>query len=75
MDFAVSEAGRVGVSAHGLRGSAEMTQGGGEANVSGIGVGVNVTTAIAGDFCVDAQAAMTWYDVDLTSSTPCPERW
>ncbi len=30
MDFAVGEAGRVGVSAHGLRGSAEMTQGGGE---------------------------------------------
>ena len=68
-DFAVGEAGRVGVSVHGLRGSAVMTRGGGEARLTGTGVGVNAATAIAGDFYVDARAAVTWYDVDLSSSS------
>ena len=68
MDFAVGEAVRAGVSVHGLRGSAEMTRGDGKAKLSGNGVGVNATTTMAGDVQVDARAAVTWYDVDLTSS-------
>ena len=69
MDFTVGEGGRAGVSVHGLRGSAEMTRGGGKARLSGNGLGVSATTTMAGDVQVDARAAMTWYDVDLTSSS------
>ncbi len=69
MDFAVGEAGRAGVSVHHLRGSAEMTRGGGKAELSGNGLGVNATAAMAGGVHVDVQAALTWYDVDLTSSS------
>ena len=69
MDFAVGEGGRAGVSVHGLRGSAEMTKNGGEVELSGGGLGVNATAAMAGDVHVDAQAAVTWYDVDVESAT------
>ena len=68
MDFAVGEGGRAGVSVHGLRGSAEMTKNGGEVELSGGGVGVNATAAMAGDVHVDAQAAVTWYDMDVESA-------
>ena len=68
MDFAVGEGGRAGVSVHGLRGSAEMTKNGGEVDLSGGGVGVNATAAMAGDVHVDAQAAVTWYDMDVESA-------
>ena len=67
MDFAVGDAGRAGLSFHGLRGSAEMA-GVGEVDLSGSGLGVHGTTGFAGGFLVDAQAAVTWYDVDLKSA-------
>ena len=68
MDFAMGDAGGVGVSVHGLRGSAEMALVG-EVDLSGRGLGVHATTAFADDFHVDAQAAVTWYDVDLESAS------
>ena len=69
MDFAAGDAGRVGVSVHGLRGSAEMT-GVGEVDLSGAGLGVHVTTALDGGVHVDMQAAVTWYHADLKSTHP-----
>ena len=69
MDFAAGDAGRVGVSVHGLRGSAEMA-GVGEVDLSGAGLGVQATTALAGGVHVDAQAAVTWYHADLKSAAP-----
>ena len=68
MDFAVGETGLVGLSVHGLKGSAEMTQMGGEIDLSGTGLGVHGTAASAGGFYMDAQAAATWYDADLKSA-------
>ena len=68
MDFAVGDAGRVGVSVHGLRGSAEMAQG--EVDLSGSGLGVHGTAALAGGIYLDAQAAATWYEADLKSAVP-----
>ena len=65
MDFAAGGDGRVGLSVHGLQGSAEMTARAGEVDLSGFGVGVYGTTAFAGGVHVDAQAAMTWYEGDL----------
>ena len=67
MDFAAGDAGRVGVSVHGLRGSAEMT-GVGEVDLSGAGLGVQATTALDGGVHVDMQAAVTWYHADLKSA-------
>ena len=66
-DFAVGGVGGVGVSLHGLRGSAEMAQVG-EVELSGYGLGVHATTAFADGFHVDAQAAVTWYEADLESA-------
>ena len=66
MDFTMGDAGGVGVSVHGLRGSAEMALVG-EVDLSGRGLGLHATTAFAGGFHVDAQAAVTWYDADLES--------
>ena len=66
MDFAMGETGLVGVSVHGLRGSAEMTRGG-EFEVSGEGLGVNASVT-AGDIHIDVQAAATRYEAELTSS-------
>ena len=68
MDFAMGDAGGVGVSVHGLRGSAEMALVG-EVDLSGRGLGLHATTAFAGSFHVDAQAAVTWYDADLESAS------
>ena len=67
MDFAMGDAGGVGVSVHGLKGSAEMA-GVGEVDLSGYGVGVHGARAFAGGFHVDAQAAATWYEADLKST-------
>ncbi len=66
-DFAVGGVGGVGVSLHGLRGSAEMAQGG-KVELSGYGLGLHATTAFADGFHVDTQAAMTWYEADLESA-------
>ncbi len=65
-DAAVGENGRLGASVHGFRGEAKVPSSG-MAKLSGVGVGVHAT-AMLGGFHVDAQAAMTWYDVDLKSS-------
>ena len=66
-DFLAGESGRLGVSAHALRGKAEMA-GVGEVKLAGIGAGVSATWE-AGGFYVDAQAAATWYAADLRSYT------
>ncbi len=72
VDFPVDESSRLGASVHGLQGSAKMwaTAAGqqGEVELSGMGVGVNATT-MADDVYLDAQATVTWYEADLTSST------
>ncbi len=65
-DAAVGENGRLGASVHGFRGDAKVSSSG-TAKLSGVGVGVHAT-AMLGGFHVDAQAAATWYDVDLKSS-------
>ena len=64
-DFLAGESGRLGVSAHALRGKAEMA-GVGEVRLAGIGAGVSATWE-AGGFYADAQAAATWYAADLRS--------
>ena len=56
----------LGMSIHGLRGSAEMAPVG-EVELSGAGVGVHATT-FAGGIHVDVQAALTRYEVDLKSA-------
>ena len=68
VDMAVGENTRASASVHALRGSAKMTQGGGEIGLSGMGAGVNATMTTGGGVYIDAQAAATWYDVEVTSS-------
>ena len=57
----------MGVSVHGLRGAATLS-GAGKADLSGAGAGVYATVQAGGGFHLDAQAAATWYEVDLTSA-------
>ena len=64
-DFHAGESARVGVSVHALGGKAEMG-GVGEVELDGMGGGLSATW-LAGDFYVDAQAAVTLYDVDVES--------
>ncbi len=71
VDFMADATGRLGLSVHGLRGSAEMASVG-EVETSASGVGVHATTFSSGGFHVDVQAAMTWYDVDLKSAVRGP---
>ena len=66
VDFHAGESARVGVSVHALRGKAEMG-GVGDVEVDGMGGGLSATW-LAGDFYVDAQAALTLYDVDIDSN-------
>ena len=65
VDVASGDGVRLGVSMHGLRGSAEVASGG-EVELSGVGLGASATRLFGGGFHVDAQAAATWYDVDLS---------
>ena len=58
---------RLGVSAHGFRGSAK-TPSSGTAKLSGMGIGVYAAAAFDDGFHVDAQAAATWYDVDVDTT-------
>ena len=67
VDFLAGESGRVGVSMHALQGKAEMG-GVGEVELDGMGGGLSATWLV-GDFYVDAQAAVTLYDVDVESYT------
>ena len=69
VDGAVGENVRLGVSAHGLRGSADMTQNGGKAELSGVGVSVSGAAEVGDRVYIDAQAGATRYDVKLTSKT------
>ena len=65
VDFHAGESARVGVSVHALGGKAEMG-GVGEVELDGMGGGLSATWLV-GDFYVDAQAAVTLYDVDVES--------
>ena len=67
VDFLVGENGRVGVSMHALEGKAEMS-GVGEVELSGMGGGLSAAWWF-GDLYVDAQGAVTLYDVDVESYT------
>ena len=67
VDGAVGETGLFGVSLHGLRGSADMTQNGGKAELSGVGVSVSGAAVVGDGVYIDAQAGATRYDVKLTS--------
>ena len=67
VDFLVGENGRVGVSMHALEGKAEMS-GVGEVELSGMGGGFSAAWWF-GDLYVDAQGAVTLYDVDVESYT------
>ena len=69
VDGAVGETGLFGVSLHGLRGSADMTQNGGKAELSGVGLSVSGAAEIGDGIYIDAQAGATRYDVKLTSKT------
>ena len=69
VDMAVGEDGRVGLSAHGLTGSAKMSGNGGKVGVTGVGLGANATTQSADGFYLDAQLAVTQYRTKLTSRT------
>ncbi len=65
VDFIAGESVRGGVSAHAVGGSAEMS-GVGEVDLKGWGAGVSATW-LDGGLYVDAQAAVTVYDVDVKS--------
>ncbi len=72
IDMAMGESGRIGLTMHALEGVAELTPNGGgnggQIGLSGLGLGVN-GTAMAGSIYIDAQAAATWLDVEVTSAT------
>ena len=67
VDLAMDGLGSFGMSVRGLQGSAEMTEAGGEVELSGVGAGVHGTAFLGEGFHVDAQAMATWYDVKVTS--------
>ena len=67
VDMAVGEGGRVGLSAHGLTGSAKMSGNGGKVGVTGVGLGLNATAQAGDGIYVDAQLAVTQYRTKLTS--------
>lgn len=69
VDRPVGETGRFGLSAHGLRGSANMTQNGGKIELSGMGVSLYGSAVVGPGVYVDASAQGTRYDAKLTSKT------
>ena len=66
VDFHAGESGRVGFSVHALAGKAKMG-GVGEVELSGMGGGLSATWLFGGLY-VDAQAAVTLYDVDMEAN-------
>ena len=66
VDFHAGESGRVGLSVHALEGKAKMS-GVGEVALNALGGGLSATSLV-GDLYVDAQAALTLYDVDFESN-------
>ena len=67
VELASGEGLRVGVSAHHLRGNAKM-ESAGEIEISGAGAGVNAAFSDGDGFYADAQAAVTWFDAELSSA-------
>ena len=67
VELASGEGLRVGVSAHHLRGNAKM-ESAGEIEISGAGAGVNAAFSDDDGFYADAQAAVTWFDAELSSA-------
>ena len=63
-DVAAGEDAVLGLSAHGFRGSAK-TPSSGTAKLSGVGFGVYAAAMFDDEVYIDAQAASTWYDVDV----------
>ena len=63
---ALGEEGHFGASLHHRRGTAKVTEGG-DVELYGTGAGVSGTWTREEDY-LDVQAAMTWYEADLTSS-------
>ncbi len=66
LDAVLGEETRAGLSVHGRRATAEVSQGG-EVEARGAGFGLSATWS-SGPFFVDGQAAATLYDADLKSS-------
>ena len=66
VELASGEGLRVGVSAHHRRATAKVDRAG-EIELSGAGAGVNVAFSDGDGFYADAQAAVTWFDAELTS--------
>ncbi len=64
---ALGEEARIGASLHHRRGTAKVTEGG-DVELYGTGAGVSGTWTREEDY-LDVQAAMTWYEADLTSSS------
>ena len=64
---ALGEEGRFGASLHHRRGTAKVSEGG-DVELYGTGAGVSGTWTREEDY-LDVQAAMTWYEADLTSSS------
>ena len=66
VDAVLSEKARAGVSVHGRRATAEVSQGG-DVEARGAGLGLSATWS-SGPVFVDGQTTATLYDLDLTSS-------
>ena len=64
---ALGEEARIGASLHHRRGTAKVTEGG-DVELYGTGAGVSGTWTREEDY-LDVQAAMTWYEADLASSS------
>ena len=62
----LGEEARIGASLHHRRGTAKVSEGG-DVELYGTGAGVSGTWTREEDY-LDVQAAMTWYEADLTSS-------
>ena len=65
VELAAGEGLRLGVSAHHRRATAKVDQAG-EIELSGSGAGVNIAFSDGDGFYADAQAAITWFDAELT---------
>ncbi len=68
VDMPAGANGRIGMAVHALKGSADLTRSGGKVELAGMGVGVT-GTAMAGPVYIDAQAAATWFDVEVAKAS------
>ncbi len=67
VDVPLGASGMAGVSAHRLRGSAELSGKDGEIEASGAGFGVSGAWRFPDGVYVDGQAQATWYEADVKS--------